>query len=227
MYQRLLMPLKCTACKNEYYETGYWHDGELCPACSTNLLRQEDERKKEVAREVAKISEKYGLDLGEYPGELPEEIRQKFNPRNAGRKPVKWEDALCELLVDRAAEGKVEAEFAAEMHVSQAMIQHWTEVHPRFKAAREVANQLREAWFEKHYRLGMLGKIEVVPSMMIRLGAARYGLSDKSETTLTGPKGEIPVVKMVERDSSFPSETLEPTAEQAAAAAAEMEKKVG
>ena len=223
MMQRLLTPLVCTQCGNEYFETGYWRDGEYCPTCSMELLQQEEERKKKIAREVLEISKKFNLDLGEYPGELPEEIRRKYNPRNAGRKPVKWENALCELLVDRAAEGKTEAEFAAEMHVSQAMVQHWTEVHPRFKAAREVANELRQAWFENHYRLGMLGKIPCNASMMIRIGAARYGLNEKTESIISSGGGEIPVVKLVERDIGFPSETLNPTAEQVADA----EKKVG
>ena len=84
-----------------------------------------------------------------------------------------------------------------------------------------MANEIRQAHFEAHYRLAMLAKINCVPSMMIRLGAARYGLNDAQETTHKGGGGEIPVVKIVERDAGFPSEKLPPTKEQQAAAGTE------
>jgi hypothetical protein len=63
----------------------------------------------------------------------------------------------------------------------------------------------------------MLAKIACNPSMMIRYAAAKLGWGDKSETAVTA-KGEIPVVKIVERDAGFPAETLEPSRELAAEA---------
>jgi hypothetical protein len=216
MTQLLLAPLVCAKCGNEYYETGYWHDGEYCPACSIEARFAEEERRKGLARMAAEIAERRGLDLGALPDDLPEDIRKELNPRNAGRREVKYESAYCELLVDQAAEGKTEAEFAAGIGVAQSLLQYWTEKHPRFRKAREIAGEQREAWIEKHYRLAMLRRIECNPSMMIRYGAAKLGWGDRSETALVGNGGEIPVVRIVERDADFPQETLKPTADQIA-----------
>ena len=217
MIQRLLTPLLCDECGNEYYETGYWHDGQYCFSCSTAKRRQEEERKKELARKAFEITEKYGIDLSKYPDDIPEEIRQEINSRNAGRKPVKYETEYCEILIEEAAEGKTEAEFAARINISQSLLTYWTEKHERFKKAREIANEIREAWFEKNYRFAMLSKIECVPSMMIRFGAAKYGWGDKTESLIKGSGGEIPVVRIVDRDAGFPTETLEPSPQQKAA----------
>jgi len=221
VFQRLLVPITCKNCDSSYSETGYWQDALYCPACSMTMRRQEEERKKELVRKAAEIAEKHGLDFDQYPNEIPEEIRRELNPKNAGRKSVKYNSAYCELLVEQAAEGKTEAEFAAGIKVTQALLQYWTARHPNFKKARETASELREAWFYKHYRFGMLGKIPCVPSMMIRYGAAKYGWGDKSEQVLSGGGSEIPVVKIVERDASFPTETLDPTKEQIQAAGLE------
>jgi len=213
MMQRRLLPVVCEACGNEYWETGYWRDGELCPSCSLNEKRREGNRKKELERRAAEAAENFGLDLSKWPSGLPEEILRETNPLNAGRKPVKWDSSYCALLVEMAADGgKSEAEFAACIGVSQGLIQHWTEKHPNFKKAREIANDLRNAWLERTFRDAALAKIPCQPSMMNRLAAAKLGWREKSETEVT-TKGEIPVVKIVERDAGFPTETLEPSKE--------------
>jgi ribosome-binding protein aMBF1 (putative translation factor) len=185
------------------------------------MRRREEERKKALARQAAEIAEKYALDLEQYSEELPEEIRRELNPKNAGRKAVKWNSAYCEMLVERAAEGKSEAEFAAEINVAQSLIQNWTEKHPNFKKAREIANELRIAWFERCFRDAMLGKIICVPVMMNRYASAKLGWTDKSEVGISKGGREIPVVRIVDRDSGFPTETQAPDAEQAAAAGVE------
>jgi len=212
MSQILLTPIKCTLCKKEYCETGHWRDGIYCPVCSEKMKQKEDERKKEIKEKAAAIREKYGLDFSKYPDGLPEELKRELNPRNAGRKQVKYDNSFCELLIDAASEGKSEAEFAAEMKVSQSVIQYWTK-YPKFKEAREIANELRNAWLEKTFRYAMLKKIDSQPSLMLRLVSVKLGWGDKNETVVKGT-GEIPVLKIVEHDSSFPSETLPPTAEQ-------------
>ena len=214
MIQRLLAPIVCAECGKEYRETGYWRDGELCPACSANLRRRDEERKKALSNRAADIAIKYGLDLGSVPDELPEEIRRELNARNAGRKARKYHWAYGELLIEQAAEGKSEAEFTASLGVSQGLLQNWTEKHPRFKVCREIANELRNAWFENQYRKGMLCQIPVNASMMNRYAAAKLGWGDKSESVVTGGGGEIPVVRIVDRDAGFPSETVEPSKEQ-------------
>jgi hypothetical protein len=181
MIQKMLMPRVCEECGNEYWEAGYWGDGRYCLPCSLNMKRREEDRKKDLARQAAEIAEKYGLDLELYAEELPEEIRRELNPKNAGRKSVKWNSAYCEMLVERAAEGKTEAEFAAEINVSQSLIQYWTEKHPNFKVARERANEMRLAWLERSFREAMLGKIACVPSMMNRYVAAKLGWTERAK----------------------------------------------
>jgi DNA-directed RNA polymerase subunit RPC12/RpoP len=214
----LLTPLNCVKCGRQYSETGYWRDEVLCPACSINERRLEDEKKEDLRRKAAEIQEKYGLDFSKYPEDLDAGVREMLNPRNAGRKARKFQAEYCELLVEMAGEGKQEVEFAARIKVSQSLLTEWTERHPRFKIAREVANEVRAAWLHKYYRLGMLGKIDVNASMMIRMAAHLLGMGDKSESAVKVSGGEIPVVKIVERDAGFPAETLEPSAGQAAEA---------
>jgi len=207
----------CEICGNEYWETGYWRDGELCPGCSMNERRREEERKKDLAERAAEAAKTFGLDFSKWPDDLPEEVRRELNPLNAGRKAVKWDKAYCELLIERANEGKSEAEFAAEIGVSQGLIQYWTEKHPNFKQAREIANECRNAWLERMIRDAALGKIPSQPSLLIRMAAVKMNWGEKSEIT-TGTGGEIPVVRLPVADAGFPSETLEPSKEQVAEA---------
>jgi hypothetical protein len=216
-----MYPEKCSNCKEEYYETGYWRDGEYCPSCSASIRRREDEKKKELKRKALEIAEKYGLDLDNYPDDICEEVRRELNPKNAGRKSVKYQSEYCELLIEMADEGKTEVEFAASINISQSLIKHWTVTRPKFKQAREIANDRRQAHFENHYRKAMYAKIPCNPSLLNRYAAAKYGWTERTENVLTGSGGEIPVVKIVPHDEGFPVETQKPTAEQAAAAGVE------
>ena len=216
MIQWALYPQVCTHCGNEYYTFNYWGDGRYCLPCSIHMRREEEENRRELAKQAADIAEKHGLDLDQYANELPEDVRRYLNPKNAGRKAVKYRPEFCEMLVAAAAEGKTEVEFAVQIGISQSLISHWTETHPRFKQAREIANDYRQARFEKEYRDAMLCRIDCVPTLMARAASAKWGWGDKSETVLVA--GEIPVVKIVERDAGFPSEQLEPTAGQLAEA---------
>ena len=217
MMQKMLMPLHCECCGNDYYEVGYWGDSHYCILCSVSMRRQEEEQRKELARQAAETAEKLGLNLDQYANELPEEIRALLNPRNAGRKAVKYRQEYCEMLIAEAAEGKTESEFAAEIGISQGLISEWSEKRERFRVSREIANELRQAWFERTFRDAMAAKIPCVPNMMIRYGAAKFGWGDKAETVHSGG-GEIPVVKLVLHDTGFPTETKEPSAAQAAEA---------
>ena len=224
MSQILLTPLTCSLCFEEYRETGHWHEGQYCPACSKKMKKKEAARKESILKRAAEIREKYGLDFSKYPDGLPEDVKRELNPRNAGRKQVKYDDSFCELLVEAAGEGKSEAEFAAELKVSQSVIQYWTK-HPKFKAARETANEIRNAWLEKHFRYAAFKKIDCQPSLLLRMAAVKLGWGEKTDTPPGGSGGEIPVVKIVERDAGFPSETQAPTAEQLAEAG--LDKKAG
>jgi hypothetical protein len=67
----------------------------------------------------------------------------------------------------------------------------------------------------------MLGQIPVNAAMMNRYASAKLGWGDKSESVVTGGGGEIPVVRIVDRDAGFPQETREPSKEQRDAAGAE------
>ena len=221
MIQWALIPQKCSCCGEEYYTFGYWGDNRYCLSCSIHMRREEEEEKKRLAKQAAGIAEEYGLDLDQYANELPEDVRRYLNPKNAGRKAVKYRPEFCELLVASAAEGKTEVEFAVQIGISQSLITYWTEKHPRFKQAREIANDHRQARFEKEYRDAMLCKIACVPSLLGRLAAAKWGWGEKGETAIN--TGEIPVVKIVERDAGFPSEKVEPTAEQLAEAGLDKE----
>ena len=223
MLQRMLIPRKCQNCRRDYYEVGYWGDDRYCLRCSIERRRLDEDEKKETARVAAEIAKKYNLDLKKFSDDLPEELRRHLNPKNAGRKAVKYRAELCEMLVDRAAEGKSEAEFAAEIGISQSLITYWTETRPRFKAAREAAEELRQAWLIRFFRDAMTTKVPCVSSLLLRAVEVHLGWGAKSETAIKGAGGEIPVVKIVERDAGFPSEKLEPTAEQLAEAGLDKE----
>ena len=147
--QYSLINFECENCGRRYNELGHWRDGQFCPLCSANLKQHEEDRKKELRKKAAEIRDKFGLDFDQYPSDLPEDVKQELNPKGAGRKMSKYCDEYCELIVEDASEGKSEAEFAARVKVTQAALLKWTETHPRFKAARERANELRNAWIER------------------------------------------------------------------------------
>jgi len=218
MLQKMLMPLKCTKCKKDYYETGYLGDGRYCFECSMTVRREEEEKKKQLAKKAALIAKKYNLDLDQYANELPEDVRRYLNPKNAGRKEVKYRPEYCELLIDMASEGKSESEFAAAVGISQSLISYWTENNPRFKQAREIAAEQYSAWLQNFYRNAMTNNVPCQSSLLLRMVSVKLGWNDKSESTVKGDAGILPVVKIVERDAGFPSQKLEPTAEQIAEA---------
>jgi len=221
MLQKLLMPLKCKHCGQKYYEQGYWGDGRYCLKCSGDMRREELKEKEELAEKAKKFARSSGLDLDQYANELPEEVRRLLNPKNAGRKPVKYRPEFCELLVEMASEGKSEAEFAAAVGISQPLITHWTETRPRFKQAREIAGEVYRAWLENFYRNAMTNNVPCQPSLLLRLTKVKLGWTDRDEGAGKGPSGEIPVVVNAYHDKNFPSETVQPTPEQMAEAGLE------
>jgi len=216
--QKLLMPLKCEHCKQEYYDQGYWADARYCLSCSMDIRREEQQKKKELIQKARNIANSYQLDLDKYANELPDELRRQLNPKNAGRKTVKYQPGYCELLVEMASEGKSESEFAAAVGIAQSTITYWTEHHDRFKQAREVASENYSAWLQNFYRLAMAKKVDCQPGLLLRMVKVKLGWSDKDEAAVKGAGGEIPVVQLVYRDKNFPSEKLEPTPEQLAEA---------
>jgi len=214
MIQYLLHPLKCTMCQNDYYESGYWHDGYYCPACSVSMQKKSEEerlKKKEALIQRAKeIREEFGVNFDAYPDNLPDEVMAELNPKKSGRKTYKYEPEYCELLVEMANEGKTESEFAARINVTPRMVKQWADRYPKFSFARELADTYRQAWFEQHYRLGMFNKIDCNPYMFMRYGMARHGLSDRSDAAVN-ISGMMPIVKLVQHDSKFPTITQEPS----------------
>jgi len=219
--QKLLIPLTCEKCNQKYHEQGYMGDGRYCPKCAEAARQEEIQKNKELAEKAKRFARSAGLALDKYANDLPEEVRKILNPKNAGRKTVKYRPELCELLVEMAQEGKSETEFAAAVGIAQSTITNWTENHPRFKAAREIAAENYRAWLENFYRLAMTNKAPCQPGLLLRMVKVKLGWSDRAEDAGKGPSGEIPVVVNVYHDKNFPSETVQPTPEQMAEAGLE------
>jgi hypothetical protein len=185
-YQLLLVPLRCERCGKKYYTSGYWGDYAFCPSCAERMK--------------AELDEKFSLDLGE-----EEEDAGKGGSRGAGRREKKYREEYCELLIEGCSNGETEAEFCRKVKIDRSTLTRWAERHARFRKAREVARLEYEAWFERYYRLAMLGKIEVNTPLVQLYAKCKFGWTEKTELELSAGAN---MMKLVSYDAAFPSETL-------------------
>lgn len=190
----LLVPLICSKCGNSYYEVGHWGDFRYCEDCSKKVH--------------ADINERFSVDLSLISEKEAEEERQKKNPKGAGRKGKKYREAYGEMMIEAASQGESEIEFACQINVDRKTIIKWAEAHPRFAAAREIAMQEYEAWYEKNLKLAMFGRIPVVPSLFTWFAKNKLAWKEKSEEAIT-VGGEMPIIKVVDKSSDFPTEIVQ------------------
>lgn len=70
----------------------------------------------------------------------------------AGGRPTKYNPEYCEQIVEFMSQGASQVEFAAYIGVAKQTIHEWTQVHPEFSAARDMAMAKCEAWWAKKGR---------------------------------------------------------------------------
>jgi hypothetical protein len=196
MMQTLLVPLTCTKCGAEYYQVGHWADYKYCPECS--------------AIEKERIDAAYNLDLGSLPADVDRRTIGKHKRMcypGEGHKITKYKDSYCEELVDAAAHGDSEVEFAAYAGVNKATLTKWSTEHPRFAAARDIACDLREAWYEKTLKMAMMNKIDDNATLLMWYGKNKLGWKDRTEETVSVT--EIPVLKVAAPSPDFTLRAIE------------------
>jgi uncharacterized Zn finger protein (UPF0148 family) len=211
--QYLIIPLTCDHCGSDYYEQGYAGDTHYCPACATRFSQADKERRRALKERALAIDTQFELDLDSVPDSVPRET-------NAGRKTVKYESAYGELLVEAASNGESEYEFAARINVSRPCLNKWAKIHPRFAAARKIADDTRKAWLARNYRLAMMDKIPCQNNMMIKLASWYFGWTEKTEQQVQ-LGGQMGIFKLADESAAFPTETLAPEADPADETAAE------
>lgn len=69
----------------------------------------------------------------------------------AGR-PSKYDPAFCERVIENGRLGYSKAELAADLDVTRATMDSWTESHPEFLNAVQRAHELSLAWWEAQSR---------------------------------------------------------------------------
>jgi hypothetical protein len=185
----LLVPQTCNKCGKEYYEVGYWGDYAWCPHCA-----QEEKQR---------IDSAYSL-------KLPREAPPKY--AGNGRRWMKYKQEYCELIIEAASRGESEVEFASNIKVSMNTLNKWSMTHKRFQAAREIAHQQSQAWYERIVRFGMLDRIKVNSTLAMWYGKNKMGWRDKSEQDIA-VSAHMPLVEVVDKSSDFPCELVEPEAQ--------------
>lgn len=69
----------------------------------------------------------------------------------AGR-PSEYKPIYCDLVIEAMTEGKSLTAFAADIGVARSTIQNWSEAHPEFMVAVNIAKAKCAAWWEERGR---------------------------------------------------------------------------
>jgi hypothetical protein len=122
--------------------------------------------------------------------------------KHPGGRPTKYDPAFCEMVIEWGKQGKSKAWICAELEVVDQTLRNWTEAHPEFLEAMELAHKKSQQWWEDRGQVGMQGKT-IDGSIWSRSMAARFpnDWREKTETKNehSGPGGgAIPHEHVVE-----------------------------
>jgi hypothetical protein len=187
MEQVLLVPLVCETCGKDYYRMGHYGDYRCCPVCG------------EAERE--RIDGEYRLKLEGVPDDAKPD----------GRRRTKYREEYCRDIIEAAARGESEGRFAARIGVSKQTVTDWTARHARFAAARTIAHEQLESWFEQHLTLAMVGKIPSSAPLMQLYAKYKLGFTERSDERVS-ISGDLPILKVVDRNPDYICETAKPEA---------------
>ena len=105
--------------------------------------------------------------------------------KHAGGRPTKYEDWMCDAVIEYAEQGLCRYEIAAKLRVCRDTINEWAQKHPQFSAALKRAKECAVAHWAGEIRANMYNK-SYNHSLAIYLGKAIHHLYDRpSETTHT------------------------------------------
>jgi hypothetical protein len=75
-----------------------------------------------------------------------------------GGRPPKYEEVMCQQVLDLGAQGCGRAEIAAELDISRQTLYRWEHEYPEFCDALSRAHDLSLAWWEKQGRKNLSAK---------------------------------------------------------------------
>lgn len=123
--------------KPEEIATGGKPAAEWLKAC-VGKIDEADKREAAVAAEVARLVERDARKKGVIAGAI-------------GR-PTKYEEWMCEAVVEFGAQGMEVVEFAVALRVCRDSLYEWADKHPAFSDALKRAREASEAWHIKNIR---------------------------------------------------------------------------
>jgi DNA-binding XRE family transcriptional regulator len=104
-------------------------------------------------------------------------------------RPSDYDTSFCEQVIGLGAQGMGRAEIAAEIGVARQTLTNWSERHPEFLAALQLAHDQSLAWWEKQARTN-LATAGFQASLWSRAVSGRFPhepYRDRAE--ISGPEG--------------------------------------
>lgn len=74
---------------------------------------------------------------------------------NNGGRPSKYDEAICQRVIDLGKEGKSLTQIAVALNVPKSTLQSWADQHIEFSAALTRAKQCEQAWWENAGQEGL------------------------------------------------------------------------
>ena len=105
--------------------------------------------------------------------------------KKAGR-PTKYDESMCEKVIDLMSQGKSIVQVAAEFNVSKDTIFEWEKVHEEFSDSLTLGRLKAEAFWEGHLQKLAKSKNSITNGNLALILKCRYRWTEKQDIGLSG-----------------------------------------
>ena len=116
-------------------------------------------------------------------------MTQSRNGKTIGR-PTLYRESYCDDLIKQAKKGESVVQFCASKLIARKTFYVWIHAHPEFAEAEAVAQDLREAFWEREEQKCAQGKGGNA-QMLKFYGSIRFGHSERSVVDNTSSDGSM------------------------------------
>lgn len=95
------------------------------------------------------------------PIPIVEVIAPTTTRRGVGGAPTRYDPKYCDMVIERAKNGKSFESFGSEVHCHRDTLYEWIKVHPEFSDAKKIAEQYLLDFYEEATRNAAVG---IVPA---------------------------------------------------------------
>jgi len=110
---------------------------------------------------------------------------------NLGGRPSKYDPAYCDQVIEHCRGGRSLTSFAGQIRVARRTLSNWTDAHPEFADACEVATALACRWYEEALRKVAAGKGGPGAATAAIFGVKNFGGDDFTDKRTLEHTGRV------------------------------------